>query len=115
MLFRSKIFYSQNEKFLNKAIEIIENNMADYNFNVDSFVNEIGISRAHLYHKFKTITGQSVKEFVRTIRLKRAAQLIKKNAGNITEIAYKVGFNNPAYFSKCFRKQFGSSPTQFNT
>ena len=89
--------------------------MADYNFNVDSFVNEIGISRAHLYHKFKTITGQSVKEFVRTIRLKRAAQLIKKNAGNITEIAYKVGFNNPAYFSKCFRKQFGSSPTQFNT
>jgi YesN/AraC family two-component response regulator len=105
---------SQNEKFLNKAIEIIENNLSDSEFDVDFFVKSIGISRAHLYHKFKTITGQSVKDFIRTIRLKRSLQMIKNNTGNISEIAYEVGFSNPAYFSKCFRRQFGYSPSQFS-
>jgi signal transduction histidine kinase/DNA-binding response OmpR family regulator len=104
---------SQDEKFLNRAVTIIENKISDTSFDVDTFVNEIGISRAHLYHKFKTITGQSVKEFIRTIRLKRGAQLIINNVGNISEIAYEVGFSNPAYFSKCFREQFGYSPSQY--
>ena len=105
---------SQDEKFLNKAIKIIENKMSDTSFDVETFVNEIGISRAHLYHKFKTITGQSVKDFVRTIRLKRSLQMLKNNTGNISEIAYEVGFSNPAYFSKCFREQFGYSPSQYS-
>jgi len=105
---------SQDEKFLNRAIEIIENNLSDSGFDVDSFVKNIGISRAHLYHKFKTITGQSVKDFIRTIRLKRSLQMIKNNTGNISEIAYEVGFSNPAYFSKCFREQFGFSPSQYS-
>jgi AraC-like DNA-binding protein len=71
------------------------------------------MSRANLYRKLQALTGQSAKEFIQTIRLKRAAQLLQKNAGNITEIAYEVGFKSPPYFTKCFRDQFGITPSKF--
>jgi AraC-like DNA-binding protein len=104
---------SLDEQFLCKALEIIERYMDDAGFEVVHFAKEMGLSRAHLYHKLEAITGQSAKEFIRITRLKRGAQLIQQKAGNISQIAYEVGFNNPSYFSECFRRHFGLSPSEY--
>jgi signal transduction histidine kinase/DNA-binding response OmpR family regulator len=104
---------SVDRRFLDRALKVIEKEMSNPDFDVDAFVQAMGISRAHLYSKFQALAGQSVKEFIRTVRLKRGAQLLRQKAGNISQIAFEVGFNNPAYFSECFRKQFGQTPSHF--
>jgi signal transduction histidine kinase/ligand-binding sensor domain-containing protein/DNA-binding response OmpR family regulator len=104
---------SLDEQLLKRAMDIIEREIANTGLDVDLFVREMGISRAHLYCKIKALSGMSIKEFIRTVRLKLGAQLIEQRAGSVTEIAYNVGFSNPAYFAECFRKQFGLSPTQY--
>ena len=71
------------------------------------------MSRSNLHRKLIALTNQPTHEFLRTLRLKRAAQLLKRAAGTVTEIAYAVGFANPSYFSKIFRQQFGQTPTEF--
>ena len=72
------------------------------------------MSRAQLHRKIRAITNQSTSEFVRTFRLQRAADLIKQNAGNMAEIAYKVGFNSQAYFTKSFQEFYGCTPKEFS-
>jgi signal transduction histidine kinase/DNA-binding response OmpR family regulator len=104
---------STDELFIQKAIQIIEKNMDNNEFNVESFVAEIGIGRTVLYQKIKALTDLSVNEFIQNIRLKRAAQLLKDSDLSISEIAYSVGFNDPKYFSTCFKKNFSLSPTEF--
>jgi transcriptional regulator GlxA family with amidase domain len=71
------------------------------------------MSRSGLNIKLKALTNQSTHEFIRTIRLKRAAQLLKKAVGSVAEVAYSVGFNNTSHFAKVFRQQFGQSPSSF--
>jgi len=105
---------SVDEKFLNKAIQIIEENLGDCDFDVTAMTGEIGMSRMQLFRKLKALTNQTPSEFIRTIRLKRAAQLLKKNFGNVAEITYEVGFNNLSYFAKCFRELYGVSPSEYN-
>ncbi len=104
---------SMDKKFLEKAIDIIEQHIADTNFSADMFSSEMGMHRVHLNRKIKAITGQTSTLFIRAIRIKRAAQLLKKKSGNISEIAYDVGFKNPAFFATCFREQFGLSPSEY--
>ncbi len=104
---------SSDEKFLKKAMEIVENHISDSNFSVMVFVKEMGMSRSVMYRKLEAVTGQSVNEFIRTIRLKRAAQLLALNEFTISEVTYEVGFNDPQYFSKCFSKQFGKTPSSY--
>lgn len=104
---------SADEKFLNKAIQIIEENLGDCDFDVTAMTGEIGMSRMQLFRKLKALTNQTPSEFIRTIRLKRAAQLLKKNFGNVAEITYEVGFNNLSYFAKCFRELYGVSPSEY--
>jgi transcriptional regulator GlxA family with amidase domain len=104
---------SVDEKFLNKAIQIIEDNLGDFDFDVTAMTVEIGMSRMQLFRKLKALTNQTPSEFIRTIRLKRAAQLLKKNFGNVAEITYEVGFNNLSYFAKCFRELYGVSPSEY--
>ena len=104
---------SVDEKFLNKAIQIIEDNLGDCDFDVTAMTGEIGMSRMQLFRKLKALTNQTPSEFIRTIRLKRAAQLLKKNFGNVAEITYEVGFNNLSYFAKCFRELYGVSPSEY--
>jgi len=106
-------FNTTDEKFLQRLIELIENNITNPGFRVDTFVKEMGMSRAQLYRKLHALCGQSVKAFVRIVRLKQAALLLKHPTTTIAEVAYRVGFNNPAYFSECFRKQFGLLPSQY--
>ena len=104
---------SMDEKFLKKAMEIVEDHISDSEFDVQQFVAEMGMSRSVLYRKLRAVTNQSANEFINLIRLKRAAQLLSKNTMNVSEISYMVGFNDPQYFSKCFRKQYGKTPSQY--
>jgi signal transduction histidine kinase/ligand-binding sensor domain-containing protein/DNA-binding response OmpR family regulator len=104
---------STDERFLNRALEVIEKHMSDTEFGVDVFGKEVGMSHSHLHRKIKALTNQSPVELIRSIRLKRAASLLIQKYGNISEVAYATGFNSPAYFSDCFLKQFGKSPSAF--
>ncbi|MEZ5198473.1 MAG: response regulator [Bacteroidales bacterium] len=104
---------SADERFLNKLILFIENNLADPDLNVDSLIGQINLSRSQLHRKLKALTGLSSTEFIRTIRLKRAAQLLEQHHGTIAETIYAVGFNSLSYFSKCFHKQFNMTPKEY--
>jgi signal transduction histidine kinase/CheY-like chemotaxis protein/AraC-like DNA-binding protein len=104
---------SADEKFLYRIANIIEKHISDYNFSVDTFANEAGMSRMQLHRKLNAVTGQSAGDFIRNYRLKRAAKLLQGQYGNIAEVAYDVGFNNPSYFSDCFKKLFGALPSEY--
>lgn len=107
------IIESSDEEFLNKVLQLLEENISNSEFNVNQFAAEIGMSTPIFYKKIKALTGLTVNNFVKSIRLKRAVQLLNQNAGNVSEIAYMVGFNDAKYFSKEFRKQFGKTPSSF--
>ena len=104
---------SADEKFLNRAIGIIDEHMGDFEFDARTFQEEIGMSRSQLFRKLRALTDQSATEFIRAIRLKRAAKLLEEKFGNVAEITYEVGFNNLSYFAKCFKELFGVSPSDY--
>jgi len=104
---------SYDQRFLQRAMDIIEQNISDPDFDVDNFRKKIGMSRVQLHRKLRSLTNQSTSEFIRSLRLRRAAILLEKKYGNIAEIAYEVGFNKPSYFADCFRKQFGQLPSEY--
>ena len=104
---------STDEQFVKRLLDIFENHVTESDFSTEDFAREIGISRSNLHRKLQALTNQPTHEFLRSLRLKRAAQLLKKSAASVTEVAYAVGFNNPSHFSKIFREQFGQSPSEF--
>ena len=103
-----------DEDFMHQVVELLDKNIDNPEFDIEIFSRNIGVSSSQLYRKIKSITGLSPNEFIRTYRLKRAAHLIKESNLNISEIAYKVGFNDALYFSKCFKKQFGTAPSSYS-
>jgi signal transduction histidine kinase/DNA-binding response OmpR family regulator len=105
---------SVDERFITQSLEIIEKNMSEQDFSVEQLGSELAMSRMQLFRKIKALTDQSPSEYIRTIRLKRAAHLIKSNYGNLAEITYEVGFNHPSYFAKCFRELYGVAPSEYN-
>jgi len=104
---------SPDGKFLNKLMQLVEAKMEDPDFNVGSLVEDIGMSQTVLYKKIKALTGLSIADFIKSQRLKRAAQLLTDHKLSIAEAAYSVGFNDRKYFSKEFRKQFGIAPSAY--
>jgi signal transduction histidine kinase/ligand-binding sensor domain-containing protein/DNA-binding response OmpR family regulator len=104
---------SIDEKLIQKALEIVEKNISNSEFLVEDLSRELGMSRVNLYKKLLSITGKTPIEFIRTIRLKRAAQLLKGNGLSVSEVAFKVGFNNPKYFTKYFKEEFDVLPSQY--
>jgi signal transduction histidine kinase/ligand-binding sensor domain-containing protein/DNA-binding response OmpR family regulator len=104
---------SPDERFLQKAIEVVENNIADPDLDIERFASEIGVSRMQLYRKLNALTEMTVKEFVRNIRLKRAAQMLVQKKLNVSEVAYAVGFKDLSHFRKCFRQEFGMSSSEY--
>ena len=104
---------SMDEKLINHAVKYVEDNIARSDLSVEELSKELGMSRVHLYKKLLAITGKTPIEFIRIIRLKRAAQLLRGSQQNISEIAYQVGFNNPKYFSRYFKEEFGILPSAF--
>ena len=104
---------SADEKFIMRVMEIIEKNIGNSEFEITQFQQEMLMSRMQLFRKIKALTNQTPSEFVRTIRLKRAASLMHQNFGNIAQITFEVGFNNPSYFAKCFKELFGKLPSEY--
>lgn len=101
--------------FIEKIHAIIEKHLGNSEFSVDDFAKEAHMGRTIFYKKIKGITNYSPNEYLRIIRLKKAAGLLKETVLNISEIAYEVGFNDPDYFSKCFKEQFGITPKKFRS
>ena len=104
---------SADEQFLRRLQDIMEENMEDVAFNVDALAELLFMSPRQLQRKVKALVGETPNAVIRMSRLDRAAQLLNKNAGTISEIAYRVGFNDAAYFTRCFKERFGKSPTSF--
>lgn len=100
-------------KFLKNLVETIEEHISDEKFNADVLSQKIGMSRMQLYRKLRGLTDQTVHEFIRNIRLKHAVQLLEQKKMTITEVAYAVGFNDLTYFARCFKKQYGKSPSEY--
>jgi DNA-binding response OmpR family regulator len=106
---------SIDKKLVQKAIDVVEKNISDPNFDTVMMAKEAGISRTLLNTKLRALTGLPTGEFIRTLRLKRAAQLLQQGYGNVTQVAYDVGFQNLSYFAKAFREQFGQSPSHYTS
>lgn len=107
------VITSPDERFLQKAMEVVERNISNADFDIESFASEVGVSRMQLYRKFSALTDMTVKEFVRSIRLKRATQLLLEKKLTITEIAFAVGFKDLSHFRKCFHREYGMSASDF--
>ena len=100
-------------EFLHRIYELVGENLDDPGFGVEELATQIGMSRANLHRKVKTLVGLPTGDLIRNYRLKRAVEYLKQGF-NSSETAYKVGFGSPAYFSKCFRELYQVSPLEFN-
>jgi signal transduction histidine kinase/ligand-binding sensor domain-containing protein/DNA-binding response OmpR family regulator len=103
---------SLDKNFMTQVLHYITKNIADENLNVESLAEELHLSRSQLYRKIKAMTGLTVTEFLRKIRLEHAKRFIENGTESISEVCYKVGFSSPSYFTKCFKAQFGVLPTE---
>lgn len=106
--------YNADDRFLARALKIVNDNISSPGLDVDFFASEIGMSRAQLYRKFNALTSQTVKEFVRTVRLKKAAEMLDSGQYNVSEVAYAVGFGDLPYFTRSFKAQFGITPSKYS-
>ena len=102
-----------DRKFMDKLVELMEQNMDNGELVVDDLVRELAVSRSVFFKKLKTLTGLAPIEFIKEMRIKRATQLIETGEFNMTQISYMVGINDPRYFSKCFKAQVGMTPTEY--
>ena len=105
----------KEDTFMIKFREFIERNMSDSDLGVETIGAELGLSRVQLYRKVKALTGQSPVELLRTARLHKARRLLQDSGKSISEVAYEVGFTAPSYFTKCFRDEFGISPSDLTS
>lgn len=104
---------SAGVEFINKATRIVLDRMMDADFTIDTLCREMSMSRTLFYMKLKTFTGKSPQEFVRVIRLERAASLLR-NGKSVSEVSMLTGFENPKYFSIVFKKYFDVPPSKYN-
>ena len=102
--------FSIEEQFIHKAARIVEKFMDNPTFNSEVLSGELHLSESQLYRKLKAISGKSTAIFIRSVRLKNAHELLQSSPLSISEIAYQAGFNNPAWFSRVFKEEFGISP-----
>ncbi|MGF1636828.1 MAG: helix-turn-helix domain-containing protein [Cyclobacteriaceae bacterium] len=102
-----------HQKFIQDAVSLVEQNIADADFGVPALADKMCISQQQLYRKMNSIAGISVTKFISIVRLKRAEQLLLQDPENISEVAFQVGFKDPGYFSKCFKQHFGVSPARY--
>lgn len=104
---------SLDEKLITKAIRYVEENLNRSDLSVEELSSELGMSRVHLYKKMLSITGKTPIEFIRILRLKRAAQLLRESQLSIAEVTYQTGFNNLNLFRKYFKAEFGMLPSEY--
>lgn len=104
---------STDEKFLKRITAIVQTNMTEIDFSIEDFAREACLSRVQLHRKLQALTGLSASRFIRVLRLKRAAELLKQQTGNVSEVAFAVGFNSLSHFNRSFREQYKKSPTEY--
>jgi AraC-like DNA-binding protein len=102
-------------KFVENAVKCVEKNLSSAEFSIEDFGRELGISRAYVFKKIQALTGKTPLEFIKTIRLQHAAQLLEKSQLSVREVAYKVGFNSPKYFTKMFKEHFNVLPSDYSS
>lgn len=98
---------------LEKAFQIVKENVSNQDFNITQFSEDLGVSRSMLFTKIKAWADATPNDFIQEIRLNHAAKLLELNKLNISEVSYKVGFKRPKYFSQCFKKKYGMTPSEF--
>ena len=108
-----KVVKGNDDVLMERVMKAVNQHLSDSNYTVEALANDVGLSRAQLHRKMKEMTGISVGEFVRNIRLEQATKLLKEQKINVTQVAYTVGFSSVAHFSTVFRKQFGISPSEY--
>ena len=104
---------SMDEKFVKRAVELVEQNISNPDFLVSHLCEEMNMSRVYFYKKILALTDKTPSEFIRYIRLQRAAELLEKSQMFVNEVAYQVGFNDPKYFRKYFKEEFGVTPIEY--
>lgn len=104
---------ANDECFMEKVIEAVNKNIGEAKFSVEDLASQVGVSRVQLHRKLKALTGLTTTEFIRNIRLKQAAKLLKEQKVNVSQIAYIVGFSNPTMFSVAFKKFYGCTPSEY--
>jgi AraC-like DNA-binding protein len=102
-----------DDKFLNRLISLVEESADEENIDITVLCREIAMSRSALYRKLKALTGNSIQDFIRMVKLRKASRMLLETALTISEISYQSGFSNTKHFSTSFRKQFGKTPTEY--
>jgi len=102
-----------NEALMKRVMASVNKHLSDSDFNIEVLTQEVGLSRTQLHRKMKEMTGVSTADFIRNIRLREAARLLKEHKINITQVAYEVGFNNQGHFSTVFKKYYGMTPSEY--
>lgn len=108
-------FGNQEQSFITKMNDIIKKNVENPKFSVEDLADKLGVSRVQLYRKVKAIIGINISDHINNVKLEKAAELLKANEMNISEIAYSLGFSSPNYFSTAFKNKFGISPKEYKT
>ena len=99
---------------MRRAVEVVEANLADGDFNIDRFAATMNVSRTSLFLRIKTVSGQTPNDFVVAIKMKHAMKMLSEQPEpNISDIAYALGFSSPRYFSRCFKERFHQSPRAY--
>lgn len=101
-----------DEKFMKKVLEVIENHISEETFSIEDFGSEVGMSRMQIHRKLKALTGKSASHYIRSVKLFKAKEMIGKHEATISEIAYSLGFSSPAYFTRCFKEEYGHPPSE---
>ncbi|MBD0402836.1 ATP-binding protein [Flammeovirga sp. EKP202] len=109
----SKYSKEMDDSFLEETISIVEKHLPDANLNVQLLVDEMGMSQSALYKKMKDVTGKSLVEFIKDVRMRKAGELLLSSNLKIFEIAYEIGFNDVKYFRKCFKEHYGMSASEY--
>jgi DNA-binding response OmpR family regulator len=105
---------SKDERFLQRIMTVLAINMDNHLFGSEQFAEQMGVSHRHLSRRLMSLTGQPCNEFIRRMRLQRAAELLNKETGKVKEVAQQVGFNNLSYFAKCFKQVHNYSPSDYS-
>lgn len=105
---------SVDQAFLAKALQAVESHLGDEQFNIDTLAREVNLSRPQLNRKLRALVNQSTNQFIQSIRLQRAASLLRQQSGTVAEIAFQTGFSSTAYFIKCFKDKYGETPGSFS-
>ena len=106
-------YQNRDKTFLENMMKAVENHFTDSDFNLDSLAAEVKLSKSTMNRKLKAMTGLTPMDFVKNIRLRSACRLLRQADMTVSEVAYAVGFNDPKYFAKCFKEEYGQTPSQF--